>query len=73
MFYNEHGPAHFHARYGEYEVVIAIETLSILKGHFPPRALGLVMEWAALNQIELKNDWEKVLKQEPLKKIKPLS
>lgn len=73
MFYNEHAPAHFHARYGEHEVVIAIETLSILKGHFPPRALGLVMEWASLNQIELKNDWKKVLKQEPLKKIKPLS
>lgn len=73
MFYNEHAPAHFHARYGEYEVVVAIETLSILKGRFPPRALGLLMEWAALHQTELKTEWGNALKQAPLKKIEPLS
>ncbi|HXK30355.1 MAG TPA: DUF4160 domain-containing protein, partial [Candidatus Binatia bacterium] len=28
MFYDEHNPPHFHARYGEHRVEIAIDTLS---------------------------------------------
>ena len=27
VFYNEHNPPHFHARYGEYKVAIDIEPL----------------------------------------------
>jgi hypothetical protein len=46
MYYNEHNPPHFHARYGDAKVEIAIETLSVLAGKLPPRAMGLVMEWA---------------------------
>lgn len=72
MFYNEHFPPHFHARYGDDEAVIGIDTLSLLKGNLPPRALGLVIEWATLHQSELKQDWEKSLKQQPLVKIEPL-
>ena len=53
MFYNEHNPPHFHARYGEYKVEIAIKTLSVLAGKLPPRAMGLVMEWASRHQDEL--------------------
>ena len=46
MFYNDHSPPHFHARYGEHRATIAIEPLAVLTGLLPPRALGLVMEWA---------------------------
>lgn len=72
MFYNEHLPAHFHARYAEFEVVIGIDTLAVLSGYLPPRALGLVMEWAVCHQNELKADWEKAMQQKPLEKIDPL-
>lgn len=72
MFYNEHLPAHFHAKYAEFEAVIGIDALAVLKGSLPPRALGLVMEWAAFRQKELKADWEKALQQKPLEKIEPL-
>jgi hypothetical protein len=47
MFYDDHSPPHFHARYGRHQAVIGIRGLTVLKGHLPPRALGLVMEWAA--------------------------
>jgi hypothetical protein len=50
MYYNEHNPAHFHARYGDYKIEIGIQTLAVLAGKFPPRALGLVIEWATLHQ-----------------------
>jgi hypothetical protein len=72
MFYDDHNPPHFHARYGAYKVEIAIRTLGVLAGHFPPKALGLVMEWAGLHQNELMQDWELARQQAELKKIAPL-
>lgn len=44
MYCNEHNPPHFHARYGDAKAEIAIETLSVLAGNLPPRAIGLEME-----------------------------
>jgi hypothetical protein len=29
MYFNDHGPPHFHAEYGEYVASIAIETLAV--------------------------------------------
>ncbi|MEA3356810.1 MAG: DUF4160 domain-containing protein [Candidatus Bipolaricaulota bacterium] len=72
MFFNDHNPPHFHAFYGEYEGLIDIADLSVFAGSLPPRALGLVIEWATLHQSELLNDWEKAEGQEPLNKIDPL-
>ena len=47
MYYADHEPPHFHVRYAEHRALISIETLSVLRGGLPPRALGLVTEWAA--------------------------
>jgi hypothetical protein len=41
MFFNDHPPPHFHARYGEFEATIEIATLNILEGTLPARALNL--------------------------------
>ena len=35
MFYNDHLPPHFHAEYGEYEALYAIETLETIGGELP--------------------------------------
>ena len=72
MFYNEHNPPHFHARYGEYKIEIVIQTLSVLAGKLPPRARGLVMEWASRHQDELMTDWELARQSAELKRIEPL-
>lgn len=72
MYFNEHNPPHFHARYGDHRAEIAIETLSIMAGSLPPRVLGLVMEWAALHRRELMEDWELARRQVELKRIAPL-
>jgi len=34
MFYNDHGPPHFHARYGEHEIRVNIDTGEIWPGSF---------------------------------------
>jgi hypothetical protein len=72
MFFDDHVPSHFHAEYGEYEAKISIETLEILDGRLPNRALGLVLEWAVLHRIELRQDWELSRNKQQPKKIVPL-
>jgi hypothetical protein len=72
MYYNDHAPPHFHARYGSAKVEIDIQTLSVLAGKLPPRALGLVIEWASQHQDELMADWELARQQQTLKQIEPL-
>ena len=72
MFFDDHNPPHFHAIYGEFEILIEIGTLAVISGELPPRALGLVMEWAAINQNELAAFWKRAKNLEPIGKIAPL-
>jgi len=72
MYFRDHSPAHFHAEYGEYEALVEIETLSILRGDLPRRAMALVLEWAALHRQELRADWELARSGTPLESIAPL-
>jgi phosphomannomutase len=72
MFHDEHNPPHFHARYGSDRISIRINDLSIISGSLPPRALGIVIEWASLHQEELSHNWELAMDFKPLKPIAPL-
>lgn len=72
MFYEDHLPPHFHARYGGSQAIIRIHGLEVLEGSLPPRALGLVMEWAVAHQAELREDWDLARRHAPLKSIAPL-
>ena len=72
MYYNDHQPPHFHARYAGHKALIAIETLNVLEGSLPPRTLGLAVEWAALHRQDLLTNWERARRQEPLNAINPL-
>lgn len=72
MFWDEHAPPHFHALYGEHEVLIDIRTLEILKGSLPRRALSMVLEWASLHRKELLEDWALCEARQHPHKIAPL-
>ena len=72
MYYNDHSPPHFHVRYGEQRVIVAIESLSILEGKLPSRAFELVKEWATHHQVELLQNWELAKENVILEKIEPL-
>lgn len=73
MYYNEHPPPHFHARYGGEKALVAIDTLTVIDGRLSPRALGLVTEWGAQHQDELLWNWQRARNQEPLEPIEPLN
>ena len=72
MQFGDHLPPHFHAVYGEFEAQVAIADPRVLAGMLPPRALGLVMEWAAIHRDELRADWELAVARQELYPIEPL-
>jgi hypothetical protein len=72
MYYNDHAPPHFHARYGAFEAVVAIDTGEVVEGRLPPRVLGLVQEWREYHKAELTEDWNLARDRKALKRIEPL-
>ena len=72
IFYNDHEPAHFHARYGSQRARFATDDLRLLDGRLAPRAHGLVTEWASQHRTELLENWERARRHEPLESITPL-
>lgn len=49
MYFNDHPPPHFHARYGEFEATIDLASLAVIEGEPPGRGLSLVQEWAMIH------------------------
>ena len=71
MYWNDHNPPHFHAKYGEDDAIISIEG-SVMAGNLPKRAISLVMEWLALHKYELLDNWFRAANGEEIKPIAPL-
>ncbi len=57
MFFSDHNPPHFHAVYGEKVGLFDIQSLDMIEGDLPNRAVNLVREWAEIYQNELINIW----------------
>jgi hypothetical protein len=72
MYFADHAPPHFHAEYAEHEARIAIDSLAVISGKLPARAMGLVVEWATLHQQELSELWARASRLEQLHRIDPL-
>lgn len=72
MFFNDHAPPHFHAVYGDFELIVGIAPIAILEGDAPARVRSMVLEWAALHQTELLADWERCRQAQPPLPIPPL-
>ncbi|MCI8361894.1 MAG: DUF4160 domain-containing protein [Clostridia bacterium] len=64
----ENNPPHLHAIYGEYMSAINIETLEVIEGDLPEKALKLVKEWIIKNKEDIMDIW----KTQNFKKIEPL-
>ena len=58
MYFREHGVAHFHAIYGEFNGVFDANTLEMIEGDLPTRAKRLVRDWAEQYKGELQQMWE---------------
>jgi hypothetical protein len=72
MFYDDHGPAHFHARAADGTAKIQIDTLEVIESTLPRRQLRFVLAWAELHQDELRENWRLARVGETLRQIEPL-
>jgi len=57
MYFGDHSPPHFHAQYAEFVAQISINDFAIIEDYLPPKALGLVVEWASIHKNELIKNW----------------
>ena len=71
MYWKDHNPPHFHAKYGDYEIIVSIEH-GVVEGKFPKRALKLVLEWLDFHKEELLDNWKRCQSGDPLQEILPL-
>lgn len=65
----EHNPPHFHVVYGEYIGLIDIQTMEMLEGDLPNKALEMIKEWGTEHKEELMKIWDtqEFIKLPPLK------
>jgi hypothetical protein len=73
LYFDDHPPPHFHVSYSGQSAKIDIDTLTVISGKLPPRALGLATEWAAMHQQELREAFRRASNLEPPGKIEPLA
>lgn len=72
MYFDDHPPPHFHAIYGWAEVEIGIDPITVIRGKFPRRAIGMVLEWAVAHQQELLDNWHRLRNNQAPVRIDPL-
>lgn len=69
MYYDDHPPPHFHARYNEDEVVMQVDPVAVLQGWLPGRCMRRVLPWSAVHQAALKDNWARARRGESLRRI----
>ncbi len=69
MYWADHNPPHFHARYGRSKVLVRISDGEIIAGDLPPTAQRLVREWALARRTELEENWRRAANHEELERI----
>ena len=72
MYFDDHAPPHFHAVYGKHEAQIAISPIAVLRGDLPRRAQSMIIEWTALHQQELMQNWNRLQSDRPAFRIESL-
>ncbi|OUP09153.1 DUF4160 domain-containing protein [Collinsella sp. An2] len=71
MYYQDHVPPHFHARYQDEEACFTFDG-ELLQEEFPTKQKKLVAAWAVLNTDELNANWELARNKQELFRIRPL-
>jgi hypothetical protein len=71
IYWRDHMPAHFHAKYQDQEISVDVET-GLVKGNMVRKAIALIQEWRELHKAELTEDWELARQKKELRRIEPL-
>lgn len=71
MYWRDHAPPHFHAKYGGEEITVDIET-GIVSGAMSNRAIGMIQEWRMHHKNELMINWKLAEQKRTVNPIQPL-
>ena len=71
MYFDEHVPPHFHARYQDFKAVFSFDG-ELMEGTMPQTQLKMISAWAVIHKEELIANWTLAENKEPLYKIEPL-
>jgi hypothetical protein len=71
IYWRDHIPAHFHAKYQDQEISVDVESGEI-KGTMGRKAIALLQEWRELHKLELIDNWELARQKRTLHGIEPL-
>lgn len=58
MYFDEHRPSYFHAKYNGNKAEISIKDARVIKGALPIKQLKLVLGWTVIHEIELLENWQ---------------
>lgn len=57
VYGNNHRPAHFHVVAPDYQAMVKIKTLAVIRGNIPARDRHAVMDWAEINREAIRAAW----------------
>ena len=60
VYADDHNPPHFHVVTPDYEALVLISDLSILRGSIDRRSLDAALAWASENKEVLENEWQRL-------------
>jgi len=66
VYANDHLPPHFHAIAPDFEALIEIETLTIMRGSLAHQAGKSVMTWANANRRAIASEWNRINSRFPI-------
>lgn len=73
MFYNEHGPPHFHAEYQGQRGIFDFDG-NMTRGNMRSKtAKSMIRSWAKLHHDELEKNWNEARSGKLLRRIAPLN
>jgi hypothetical protein len=69
IYYNDHEPPHFHARYGRSRAILRLADGAVISGELPPTAVRILRRWALARSNELHDNWQRARMHQPLEKV----
>ncbi len=71
MYWRDHAPPHFHAKYQDEEITVNVDSGEVT-GKMSKKAIALIQEWREIHVGDLKENWRLAQEKKALRVIEPL-
>lgn len=56
----DHNPPHFHVIGPDFEALVRMDTMALMAGRIPRKALAEAVAWASAHRTELTDEWRRL-------------